>query len=263
MLGRALFAMLSLIVSASGWAVDFDHSAWSASLARHVEVSRGGHETRVRYRSWLQDRAALDAYLVSTSTVTVDTFDRWTKSEQLAFLINVYNARTIELVLTRYPDLNSIRDLGSWWSTPWQQRFFDLLGSRRSLDDLEHSMIREGFDEPRVHFALNCASLGCPALRWEAYRGAVLDRQLDDAVRRFLGDDRRNRVGDGRIELSSLFKWYRDDFEQTRQRPRGLREFLLAYGDALKLDAAMRERLNRGVIDIRFLDYDWRLNDVP
>ena len=103
------------------------------------------------------------------------------KADRLAFLVNAYNAHTIALVLTRYPDLASIKDLGGWITSPWKQKFFELLGESRSLDDVEHRMIRGGVGarEPRVHFALNCASIGCPALRPEAYRGAsVLVRKI-------------------------------------------------------------------------------------
>lgn len=122
----------------------------------------------------------------------------------MAFLINAYNAATVALILTRYPELDSIKELGSLLRSPWKRRFVDLLGARRSLDDIEHELLREApdFAEPRIHFAVNCASLGCPALRPEAYEAERLEAQLADQTRRFLRDRSRNRLADGSLWLA-------------------------------------------------------------
>ena len=242
-----------------------DPSQWNELLQRHVVELRGGQATQVNYAGLRRDRAQLTRYLAATSAVSRAEFDRWPAPEQLAFLINSYNAWTVELVLTGDPDLSSIRDLGSLLQSPWKKRFIPLLGETQSLDDIEHGLIRGSgrYREPRAHFAVNCASIGCPALRREAYVAARLDAQLEDATRQFLGDRSRNRVSANRLQVSSIFKWYREDFEGGWRGTRSLGAFLALYGDALGLDETQRKRLAMGEMGIEFLDYDWRLNRVP
>lgn len=153
----------------------------------------------------------------------------------------------------------------SLFQSPWKKRFIPLLGETRSLDDIEHGLIR-GFGrygEPRIHFAVNCASIGCPALRPEAYVGARLDDQLEDATRRFLADRTRNRFENGTLEVSSIFKWYRDDFEQGWRGTTSLGGFLARYGNDLGLPPQTTTRLAAGQLDIPFLDYNWALNRTP
>lgn len=108
-------------------------------------------------------------------------FDQWSTRQQLAFLINAYNAWTVELILEKWPDIDSIKDLGGIFSSPWRKEFISLLGEKRSLDNIEHDLIRGSgrYQDPRIHFAVNCASIGCPALRAEAYTGAKINQQLD------------------------------------------------------------------------------------
>ena len=139
-----------------------------------------------------------------------------------------------------------------------------LLGTTRSLDDIEHRLIRGSgrYQEPRIHFAVNCASIGCPPLREEAYDGARLEAQLADATRRFLADRTRNRLSVKGLEISSIFRWYREDFDTDWPQGRGLGGFLASHGDALGLDEQQRRALVAGDLRISFLDYDWRLNRV-
>jgi len=118
-------------------AATFDHSAWDTLLKTHVVEIDQGRATQVDYSGMARDRAALKTYLAATSAVTPAAFDAWTKDEQLAFLINAYNAWTVELILTAYPNLESIKDLGSLFQSPWKKRFIPLLGETRSLDDIE------------------------------------------------------------------------------------------------------------------------------
>lgn len=138
-------------------------------------------------------------------------FDGWPQAQRRAFLINAYNAFTVDLILTRYPKLKSIRDLGSLFSSPWKQSFFTLFGEEQSLDGIEHGLLRGApdFDDPRIHFAVNCASIGS-ALRPEAYWAEVLDAQLEDQTRRFFGDRTRNRFDatSATLYLSSILDWY-------------------------------------------------------
>ncbi|WLD57234.1 DUF547 domain-containing protein [Salinispirillum sp. LH 10-3-1] len=264
----ALFAgaVLSLFLPLS--ALAFDHSPWTALLQKHVVPFNENRATAVDYAGFANDRAELTRYLSSLSAVTEAEFDEWSGDEQLAFLINVYNAWTVELILTRYPDLDSIRELGSFLRSPWKQRFIPLFGAERTLDEVEHDMIRgesrdyAGYDEPRIHFAVNCASIGCPALLTEAFTGADLEDQLDRATRWFLNDKTRNRWADGSLEVSSIFRWYRSDFEAGWGGAESLGAFLALYADELGVPTDQRAALTNDNIRIRFLDYDWALNDV-
>jgi hypothetical protein len=243
------------------FALGYDHGAWDRLLNAHVVPIRNGVSTQVDYGGMARERAALKAYLDGLSAVTTTEIESWPESERLAFLINAYNAWTVELILTAWPDLESIRDLGGLIRTPWRKRFIPLLGEVRSLDDIEHGMIRAKgvYDEPRIHFAVNCASIGCPALRAEAYDAARLDSQLEDATQRFLADRSRNRLEDGRLMVSSVFKWYGGDFT----RAGGVHGFLAAYAEPLGISGADAEALRANAIPIDYLDYDWGLNRTP
>lgn len=258
--------LLSLLLPLSASA--FDHSPWTALLQKHVEPFNENRATAADYAGFAADRTDLTRYLSSLSAVTEAEFDAWPRDEQLAFLINVYNAWTVELILTRYPDLDSIRDLGSLLRSPWKQRFIPLFGAERTLDEVEHDMIRgesrdyAGYNEPRIHFAVNCASIGCPALLTEAFTGADLEQQLDRATRRFLNDHSRNRWADGDLEVSSIFRWYRSDFEAGWKGADSLGAFLALYADELGVPTDQRAALSDDNMRIRFLDYDWALNDV-
>jgi len=199
---------------------------------------------------------------MSLSNVQQRTFDQWSHNEQLAFLINAYNAATVELILTAWPSIDSIKDLGSLFSSPWSKEFVVLLGEQRSLDDIEHNLIRGSrrYNDPRVHFAVNCASIGCPALRPEAYSSENLDQQLDEQTRLFLSDRSRNRLDGHQLKLSSIFKWYQEDFEKGWKGYRSLTSFLVDHPEALNLSAAKVKELQAGAIDITYLDYNWQLN---
>ena len=241
-----------------------NHQVWDELLQSHVVVLHSGRATQVDYASLAQERERLSAYLTQLGGVSQNQFDSWPKSEQLAFLINAYNAWTVELILRHYPSIESIRDLGSWFSSPWKQEFIPLLGATRSLDDIEHNLIRGSnrYNEPRIHFAVNCASIGCPALLPEAYTGTALEMQLDRATRSFLSDSTRNRLRGDELQVSKIFKWYGEDFERPWQGAHSLESFLALYQQELNLSEIDVARLLNGDIDIEFLDYDWGLNQA-
>jgi hypothetical protein len=255
-------ALALLSTSTLALAAGLDNAPWDGLLQRHVRVLDGANATQVDYAGLRAEQGVLDDYLHATAAVSPAEFAAWSKAEQLAFLINVYNASTVALVLSGEPQLASIKDLGSLFRSPWKQAFIKLLGETRSLDDIEHKLIRgeHGYQEPRVHFALNCASIGCPALRAEAYRGVTLDAQLTDAQQHFLADRSRNRLAGERLQVSSIFKWYRPDFERNGQ---GLADYLAGQSAALGLTALQTQQLRAKQIEIEFLDYDWRLNRTP
>lgn len=240
------------------------HEPWDTLLKRHVVAINNGHSTEADYEGFGKESNVLKQYLSQLAGVTEAQFNRWSKNDQLAFLINAYNAYTVELILSRYPDLSSIRDLGGFLSSPWKQDIGPLLGKERTLDEIEHQLIRgeNKYHEPRIHFAVNCASVGCPALREEAYTGEKLDRQLAEQTQRFLSDRSRNHIDDETLTVSKIFDWYRDDFEMGWQGRTRLADFLALYHEALSLTSAQTDALVKGKIDIEFADYDWSLNDV-
>jgi hypothetical protein len=237
-------------------------AVWTALLQRHVVVVDGGHASRVDYAGMRRDQSRLDAYAGQLSAVAPAQFHGWNRNDRMAFLINAYNAFTVQLVLMRWPKLTSIKDIGGLFSSPWKKDFFVLLGQRTNLDQVETQLRSSDYADPRIHFALNCASIGCPMLRTEAYAGDRLDRQLDDAMRRFLGDRSRNRYDQGRnaLEVSKIFDWYADDF--ARDRTGSAQSFLAAHAGLLNDDPAIQRRIRDQHVDIDFLPYNWRLNGV-
>ena len=246
-------------------AFDHSHAAWTQLLKKHTVLLRGGQASQVRYAGFAADRTALKAYLATLSGVTRAAFGSFSKAQQQAFLMNAYNAFTVELILSKYPDLKSIRDLGSLISSPWKRQWVDLLGAQVSLDDIEHGMLRKpgSYDEPRVHFAVNCASIGCPMLREEAFVADRMPAQLTEQTQRFMSDRTRNRWNSqrGRMEISKIFDWYGSDFDKGHQGIASLKAFLGSFADALADAPADRARIRSGQFDIAFLDYDWALND--
>jgi len=259
---RALAIVLFALVGLPALAFDQTHVAWSALLRKHVVVEDGGRASKVDYAGFARDRAALREYLGSLSGVTAAEYRKWRQAERLAFLINAYNAFTVEKILTRYPDLQSIRDFGTVFGNPWKDKFFRLLDKPQNLDGIEHDLIREPgvFDEPRIHFAVNCASIGCPMLREEAYVAGRLDAQLEEQVRRFLGDRARNRYANGALEVSKIFDWYEKDFTSGYANIRSVQQFLAPYAALLADRPEDQQAVREGKLPLKYLDYDWRLN---
>jgi hypothetical protein len=260
----ALLTALLLAGAARPAAAQFDHqySAWNSLLGQHVRwlpENRGA--SQVDYAGFRRDRASLQQVLASLSAVTPAQFSGWSGPQQKAFLINAYNAFTVELILSGPTSLRSIKDLGSLLQSPWKKPFFRLLGEQRHLDWIEHERLRPEHRDWRIHFAVNCASIGCPALRDEAYVAGRLDAQLDDQTRRFLADRTRNRVRDGRLEVSSIFKWYREDFERGDLGLKRLQDLFAQHAELLVDDPALRAQVKSGALPIDFLAYDWLLND--
>lgn len=247
-------------------AFDHSHAAWNRLLKQQVVLQRGGHASQVHYAGMAAQRSELQSYLRLLSSVSQVQFDGFSRAQQMAFLINAYNAFTIDLVLTRYPRLESIKDLGNFLSSPWKPRWISLLGNTVSLDDIEHGMLRKRgvYDDPRIHFAVNCASIGCPMLREEAYIPEQLEQQLESQMRRFMADRERNRWNPKaeRLELSRIFDWYAEDFRLGHQGIFSLHGLAARFADVLADREADRARVRSTRVLITYLDYDWRLNDA-
>jgi hypothetical protein len=259
--------LLALVLASIGpaSAADFDHehTRWNELVQEHVVWIRGGVASEVDYASFKEDRSRLESYLEGLSAVSEAQYQGWSDDEKLAFLINAYNAFTVELILTEYSDLESIKDLGGFLSSPWSRDFFSLRGAKRTLDEVEHEMIRVEFQEPRIHMAVNCASVGCPALADTAYIVDKLDAQLTTAENRFMSDKTRNRYNSAEktFEVSPIFKWYGEDWNAQTGYPDGIRGYLMSHLERLSTGAVPQRFLVTGA-DIEFLDYDWALNDV-
>jgi Protein of unknown function, DUF547 len=273
-LGLLSVTLLALLPLSALAQFDQTHAAWTALLKKHVVVIGEGKASQVRYEAFAKDRPALKSYLDTLSKVPEAEFKAWSKPQQMAFLINVYNAFTIEKILTRYPDLKSIRDFGSVFGNPWKDKFFILFGKEAFLDQIEHEMLRAKgvYAEPRVHFAVNCASVGCPMLREEAYVADRLDAQLEEQTVRFLSDHSRNRYDrqSGQLEVSKIFDWFKEDWQSGYKgiaaggQPITSREQFFARYAKLLIDKPDGEaKVVEQKAGITFLDYDWSLNVAP
>ena len=261
-----LFSLAALLTAAPALAFDHAYKTWDELLKKHVRYVEGGNASRVSYAGFAKDRVLLKAVLAEHSKVPRIEFDGWTKPQQQAFLINAYNAFTVEKILTRYPDLKSIRDFGSVFGNPWKDKFFTLFGQPAYLDMVEHEMLRTDgvHDDPRVHVAVVCASIGCPMLRADAFTADNLDAQLDDAMRRFLSDRPRNRYNpqSGKLEISKIFDWYGKDFERGHKGFTSVRATLAKFSDQLADKPEDRATVRAQKAEVAFLDYDWALNDA-
>lgn len=267
-----LLGLLALPVGSARAQFDHEHKAWTALLGKHIVLIDGGKASQVRYAGMQKDHAQLKIYLELLSKVPEREFKGWSKSRQLAFLINAYNAFAVEKILTRYPDIKSVWDFGKLFGNPFKDKFFTLFGREFSLDMVEHDTIRAKgvYDDPRIHFAVNCASVGCPMLREEAYVADRLGMQLEEQTRRFLSDRTRNRYAsaEGALEVSKIFDWYKEDWTggyrgfDGKGPPAASREqFFAAYADFLADWPEDQARVRERKVAIRFLDYDWYLND--
>ncbi|NBW41429.1 DUF547 domain-containing protein [bacterium] len=237
---------------------DFDHTfSRYQMLVNTVVVPVSPLGAGVHYKRAKELRKDREEIRANLERVSRAQFDSWSNNQQLAFLINAYNFMTIELVIKHYP-VRSIKDIGTFFVGPWKQKFFTLFGDVRDLDFIEHGLIREMFLEPRIHFALVCASRGCPSLQKEVYVAEKLDEQLDFATRQFLQDKAHNRIDhEGKkLFLSKIFSWYEDDFLLFSD---SLQEFALRYMGDNSLKSPGAAALNYRVV---YSEYDWALNDV-
>ena len=237
----------------NGAAADFDHhhGAWSSLLQKYVR------QGSVDYGGIVRDgRPHLDAYLRQLEAVDKTRYRSFTKKQKLAFLINVYNAYTVRAVVDSYP-VSSIRKIGPKDGAVWKKKLIPLTriwGRNLSLDELEHDIIRVQFQEPRIHFALNCAAKGCPRLRAEAYTAPALEKQLHAQAMGFLSRKNRFDSKSGILYLSELFKWFAADFTA---HSKSVEAYVAPY-----MSAEVQEAVARGKVTVKYLSYDWSLNGI-
>ncbi len=262
-LGRiVLLLTLSWVHPVIAAGVDHNYAAWNALLEQHVKWLPGNKQTVVDYNGFKKDREALKQVLDEWSSVTQAEFNALNKNQQMAFLINAYNGFTVELVLTKYPNLKSIKDIGGVFSSPWKQEFFTLLGKKRNLDWIEHEQLRPNYKEPRVHAAVNCASIGCPALRNEAFTANKLNAQFDDGMRRFLSDPSRNRVKNGELQVSPIFKWFAEDFEKGHQGFNDVKDVFAKWAKDMGTTPEIVDKIASKSLPVAYTDYNWALNEA-
>jgi hypothetical protein len=220
-----------------------DNSIFADLLAKYVS------DGRVDYHGFKSEEKRLDAYLKVLETTNTKTLDR---NEQFAFYINAYNAWTIKLILSGYPGIHSIWDLGGrFFDKPFGKKIVHLDGRIMSLDDIENRILRPRFKDPRVHMAINCASKSCPALSSEPYEGSRLDEQLNERARLFINDPSRNYLKGHTLYVSKIFKWSSKDFHGD------IIDFFIRFANEPLKTKLIR---NRDRIRLRYLDYDWSLN---
>lgn len=237
-------AFLSLLTVDPAQADAPDHSAFDGLLHRYV------HESRVDYHGLATERTQLLSYLHSLGKIDSAQLGR---DDRMALFINAYNAATLLLIVEHdSPALASIKDIPS--SKRWKDRRWLVAGATYSLDDLEHKVLRPEFGDPRVHSAINCASIGCPVLRAEAFVGARLSAQLDDQAARFVNDPRHVQIKGKTLYVSKIFEWFGEDFRNDGGSVRG---FILRYADD-----ELRRQIEAlgGKLKIKYLKYDWSLN---
>jgi hypothetical protein len=248
--GMKVFQQLLLIfllgafsnLAVSSWADQtVDHTLYGELLEKYVKNGL------VDYRGFKNEESKLDEYLRILEGVSTKNL---TRNEQFAFYVNAYNAWTIKLILSEYPDIESIKDLGSIFRSPWKKKICRIDGDIVSLDHIEHNILRPRFRDPRVHFAVNCASKGCPPLRSEPYVGARLDAQLDEMTAAFINDPDRTRLEGSTLYVSKIFDWFSEDFDD-------LVGFVLQYARG-ELKTQLEDR--RSSVKVKYLDYDWSLN---
>ncbi len=262
MISIAIGTVFLPVTSVFGQTFDHNYTAWEALLKKHVRWLPDNKQSRVNYKGFAADRAELKKILDGLSALTQAQFGAFSKEQQMAFLINAYNAFTVEIILTKYPDLKSIKELGSFNRGPWKNEFFILLGEKRHLDWIEHEQLRPKYGEPRVHVAVNCASIGCPALFPDAFTAQKMEAMLEDGMRRFVGDRTRNRYEGGKLQVSNIFKWFKEDFEKGNKGFSKVEDVFAKYADLLTTDETARNQIKAKSVSISHLDYDWSLNDI-
>lgn len=217
------------------------HEYWTRLLDNHV-TSDG----KVNYIGFINDSTLLEKYLVDLSQNPPGK--NWPEKEQIAYWINAYNAFTVKLIIDHYP-LKSIKDISNGLpmiNSPWDIKFFKIGDIEFDLNTIEHEILRKKYDEPRIHFAINCASYSCPMLRNNAFIANDLNSQLDEQARRFINNETKNIITNKEVKLSKIFDWFQSDFTKKKT----LFEYIRYYNPSIA-----------STTKIQYMDYDWSLNE--
>ncbi|MGQ0586467.1 MAG: DUF547 domain-containing protein [Gammaproteobacteria bacterium] len=233
--------------------VAIEHAEWNDWLARQVRPGQDGINRIAYGKVDAADRKALDAYVRKLEGIPISRFSR---AEQRAYWINLYNATTVKVVLDHYP-VDSIMKInispGFFAKGPWKKKLLTIEGEKVSLDDIEHRILRPIWKDPRTHYAVNCASIGCPNLQPQAYTAGNMEALLDAGARAYVNHPRGARVHKGELTVSSIYDWFAADFGGTDA---GVIAHLKQYAEpALAKQLAGMKRIGDD-------EYDWALNDA-
>ncbi|KKD39669.1 DUF547 domain-containing protein [Limnoraphis robusta] len=235
----------------------FSYQNYQQILSTYVDENGN-----VNYKALKENRQNLDKFNASLATLSPQSFENWTEKEKIAFWINAYNSLTLLAIIENYPT-KSIRDIPGVWT----KLQFNVMGKEVTLDEIEHKILRVQFNEPRIHMGLVCASIGCPLLLQEPYTGDKLDEQLDEQTRKFIALNQNFQIDkqNNQVYLSSIFKWFGEDFIPSfkaqdkftgSDKERAVLNFVSQY-----LEESENKYLINGKYQIKYLDYDWSLND--
>ncbi len=229
-----ILLMTPLLMGAMSMPKDFSHDIWDSLLKQYVS-----DKGNVNYKGFKKDKDKLQTYLDLLSKNQPN--NQWSRAEVLAYWINAYNAFTVKLIIDHYP-LESIKDIVN----PWDKKFFTIGTTQMSLGEIEHNILRK-MGAPRIHFAINCASISCPNLLNEAYFAPKLESQLATATKNFLKDSTKNTITADKVELSKIFSWFSDDFKTNGT----VIDFINKY-TAVEIDKKAK---------IKYKEYNWKLNE--
>ncbi len=231
-----------------------DHSVWSRILKQHLSRDGNGINRFSYAKTTAGDIAALSAYVEKLSNIPISNFNR---DEQKAFWINLYNALTVKVVLAAYP-VKSIRDIdispGLFARGPWDKKLIEVEGEAVSLNDIEHRILRPAWQDPRLHYALNCAAIGCPNLRNVAFTSSNTENLLEAAARDYVNNPRGADIVDETLTVSSIYVWFAEDFGKSDA---AIIAHLRRYAEAELLEKLA------GIDAIGGMAYNWGLNDAP
>jgi hypothetical protein len=254
--------MILLTYHSIVWSFDHQHTLLGNVLTQFVHKIENSQSTAVDYQGLKKSPQDLLSYLKQLEGLNKAEYQKFTKDQKLAFWINAYNAYTLKLIIDHYPII-SIKDikpkgfLGSF-STPWKIEFIQLLGKKMTLDNIEHDVIRSKYNEARIHFAVNCASIGCPSLMKTPFVADKMDQQLDAAANNFLTNTEKNKIDPANktIYLSKIFKWYGDDFKEKYKSDLNYIALIISS------DPEIQKQMMNNKYKVKYLDYDWKLNQI-
>jgi len=248
----------------------FDYSDYAAVLKTFVDAN-----AMVNYKNLKARPQRLDTFVTAVAKLSSERYDKWTEKDKIAFWLNAYNGLTLKVIIDNYPIKSSFFKSLVWPENSirqiegvWDEIKFDVMGRNLTLGYIEHKILRVKFNEPRIHMAMVCAAMGCPPLRYEPYVGERLDNQLDDQTRRFLADAAKFRISSSNetVYISSIFKWFKTDFVDKYlldknignhdKEASAVLNFIATY-----LDQAQQNYVLAGRFKIKYLDYDWSLNE--
>ena len=240
---RYLGLLFFFLTTLPSWAQQSSsvHGSWTNLLQKHVDANGW-----VSYKDFLEDSLKLNDYLNLLSANPPS--DKWTREEKLAYWINAYNAFTVKLITKHHP-VSSIKDIKKGIpliNSVWDIKFFEIGGAKMNLNEIEHSILRKEFDEPRIHFSIVCASASCPKLRNEAFTAEKLEQQLESQAIDFINDRTKNEIEMEEIRISSIFKWFNGDFTKNGT----IQEFIRPFSEQDFISSAK----------VKYLQYNWNLN---